>query len=226
MNVNVNGGEFGARLRARREAARLSQQELADRSGLSIRAIRNIERGRTQWPYRNSLTRLADALGMREAGRAEFLAAVPRRQLARLVLEAGSALPGAGLGTAGAADQAPAPPAPRQLPAAVGCFTGRAAELAALTGLLDRRSGAATHTLVISAIGGTAGVGKTALAVAWAHRVAGRFPDGQLYVNLRGFDPDQPVAAAEALAGFLRALGVHGQDIPDAIAFRSIRAAP
>ena len=67
---------------------------------------------------------------------------------------------------------------------------------------------------MISAIGGTAGVGKTALAVHWAHQVAGRFPDGQLYVNLRGYDPDQPMPAADALAGFLRALGVPGQDIP------------
>ena len=68
--------------------------------------------------------------------------------------------------------------------------------------------------MVISAIGGTAGVGKTALAVHWAHQVAGRFPDGQLYVNLRGYDPGQPVPAADALAGFLRSLGVPGQDIP------------
>ena len=68
--------------------------------------------------------------------------------------------------------------------------------------------------MVVSAIGGTAGVGKTALAVHWAHQVAGRFPDGQLYVNLRGYDPDQPMPAADALAGFLRALGVPGQDIP------------
>ena len=67
---------------------------------------------------------------------------------------------------------------------------------------------------MISAIGGTAGVGKTALAVHWAHQVAGRFPDGQLYVNLRGYDPGQPMPAADALAGFLRSLGVPGQDIP------------
>jgi tetratricopeptide (TPR) repeat protein len=57
-------------------------------------------------------------------------------------------------------------------------------------------------------------VGKTALAVHWAHQVADRFPDGQLYVNLRGYDPDQLVPAADALAGFLRALGVPGPDIP------------
>jgi tetratricopeptide (TPR) repeat protein len=68
--------------------------------------------------------------------------------------------------------------------------------------------------VVISAIGGTAGVGKTALAVRWAHQVAQRFPDGQLYVNLRGYDPDQPLPAADALTGFLRSLGVPGQDIP------------
>jgi tetratricopeptide (TPR) repeat protein len=52
-------------------------------------------------------------------------------------------------------------------------------------------------------------------AVRWAHQVADRFPDGQLYVNLRGYDQDQPMAAADALAGFLRALGVAGQEIPD-----------
>jgi hypothetical protein len=74
---------------------------------------------------------------------------------------------------------------------------------------------------VISAIGGTAGVGKTALAVHWAHRVAGRFPDGQLYVNLRGYDPDQPVPAADALRGLLRSLGVPGQDIPPETAERA-----
>ncbi len=100
---------------------------------------------------------------------------------------------------------------PRQLPATVRHFTGRIAELAVLTSMLDR---GAELTVVILAIAGTAGVGKTALALRWAHQVTDRFPDGQLYVNLRGFDPGQPVAAPDALARFLRALGVAGQDIP------------
>jgi tetratricopeptide (TPR) repeat protein/DNA-binding SARP family transcriptional activator len=106
--------------------------------------------------------------------------------------------------------QPPDPHVPRQLPAAPPSFTGRAAELRMLGRLLNEAAG----TVVITAVGGTAGVGKTALAVHWAHQVAGRFPDGQLYVNLRGYDPDQPVTAANALARFLRALGVPGQDIP------------
>ena len=103
---------------------------------------------------------------------------------------------------------------PRQLPAAVAWFTGRDDEQAKLTGLLSLASGARTQAPVISVIGGTPGVGKTALAVHWAHEVAGNFPDGQLFVNLRGYDPDRPMLAADALAGFLRALGVPGQDIP------------
>jgi DNA-binding SARP family transcriptional activator/tetratricopeptide (TPR) repeat protein len=105
---------------------------------------------------------------------------------------------------------------PRQLPAAVSHLTGRAAELEALTGMHSDASG--TRTVVIS---GTAGVGKTAVAVHWAHQVAERFGDGQLYVNLRGYDPGQPVAPADALAGFLRALGVLGQEIPDEIEERA-----
>ena len=103
---------------------------------------------------------------------------------------------------------------PRQLPGTPAHFVGRAAELAALASLLDRAGTAAPGTVVISAIGGTAGVGKTALAAHFAHQVAWRFPDGQLYVNLRGYDPGPPVTAADALAGFLRALGVRSQDIP------------
>jgi tetratricopeptide (TPR) repeat protein len=70
-------------------------------------------------------------------------------------------------------------------------------------------------------VAGTAGVGKTAIAVQWAHQVAGSFPDGQLYVNLRGYDPEQPMTAAEALARFLRDLGMHGSDIPAEVGERA-----
>jgi DNA-binding SARP family transcriptional activator len=113
---------------------------------------------------------------------------------------------------------------PRELPADVDRFTGRTAELAELDRLLtaDGSPGPAgpagsvlsTGPPVICAVAGTAGVGKTALAVHWAHRVRDAFPDGQLYVDLRGYDPGEPVPAADALARFLRALGVPGQDIP------------
>ena len=68
--------------------------------------------------------------------------------------------------------------------------------------------------MLISAVAGTAGVGKTALAVHWGHRVRDALPDGQLYVNLRGYDPGEPVTAAGALARFLRSLGVADRDIP------------
>ncbi|MDQ4021408.1 MAG: tetratricopeptide repeat protein [Actinomycetota bacterium] len=125
---------------------------------------------------------------------------------------------------------------PAQLPADVQVFTGRSQELADLDRLLARTAdttaaagvpGKDSTAVVISAVSGTAGVGKTALALRWAHRVRGEFPDGQLYVNLHGFDPEQPLSAADALAGFLRALGLAGQNIPveaeeRAAAYRSL----
>ncbi|MBB5868836.1 tetratricopeptide (TPR) repeat protein/transcriptional regulator with XRE-family HTH domain [Allocatelliglobosispora scoriae] len=104
-------------------------------------------------------------------------------------------------------------PIPRQLPADVFRFTGRAAHLAELDALLH--SPGPSPTVVVSALSGTAGVGKTALAVHWAQRVSARFPDGQLYVNLRGFDPSgPPMSVTEAVRGFLDAFGVDAQRIP------------
>jgi DNA-binding SARP family transcriptional activator/tetratricopeptide (TPR) repeat protein len=94
---------------------------------------------------------------------------------------------------------------PAQLPADVRGFTGRAAELAAVDAL---GSG-------VVAVAGTAGVGKTAFAVHWAHRATARFPDGQLYVNLRGFDPaGESLDPARAVRGFLDALGVPPERVP------------
>jgi DNA-binding SARP family transcriptional activator/tetratricopeptide (TPR) repeat protein len=103
---------------------------------------------------------------------------------------------------------------PRQLPAGVGHFTGREAELKLLDELLDSPA-CSGGAVVVTAVRGMAGVGKTALAVHWARTVADRFPDGQLYVNLRGFDPDgAPVSAEEATGWFLGALGVPGTAVP------------
>ncbi|MGH3678839.1 MAG: BTAD domain-containing putative transcriptional regulator [Natronosporangium sp.] len=112
---------------------------------------------------------------------------------------------------------------PRELPADVAGFTGRGDALKALDGLVGGTGDGSSVPVVISAIAGTAGIGKTALAVHWGHQVVDRFPDGQLYVNLRGYDPDQPVAPADALARFLSGLGVAGQDIPLELADRAAR---
>ncbi|MEV4319488.1 BTAD domain-containing putative transcriptional regulator [Actinocrispum sp. NPDC049592] len=92
---------------------------------------------------------------------------------------------------------------PRQLPAAPRSFIGRADELKALSAAMD-----AGATVAISAIGGAGGIGKTWLALHWAHQHLDRFPDGQLFVNLRGFDPsNEPMSPAVALRGFVEALG-------------------
>jgi len=113
-------------------------------------------------------------------------------------------------------DADPVPPpvtaVPRHLPAPPRWFTGRGGELARLDQAL---TDAASGTVVISAIGGAGGIGKTWLALAWAHRHARRFPDGQLFVDLRGFSPtEQPLAPDAVLFGFLGALGVSSDDVP------------
>jgi tetratricopeptide (TPR) repeat protein len=120
---------------------------------------------------------------------------------------------------------------PAQLPPDVWGFVGRAAEQAELDRLLGeivtapgaQPAGAPVATV----LSGTAGAGKTALAVHWAHAVRAQFPDGQLYIDLHGYDPLRPRTAAEALAGFLRALGLSDQEIPPeveerAAAFRTL----
>jgi tetratricopeptide (TPR) repeat protein/transcriptional regulator with XRE-family HTH domain len=176
-------------LARRRKAVGLTQEQLAERLGVERTTVVRWERGETQ-PRPGLRPRLARALGV-SADRIEELLA---------------------------ADGSPdghAAQVPRQLPAAPAGFTGRAAELQALTGILDAASMDALGTVVISAIGGTAGVGKTALALHWAHQVAGRFGDGQLYVNLRGYDPSgTPVAPGAAVGGFLDALGVPPERFP------------
>jgi DNA-binding SARP family transcriptional activator/Tfp pilus assembly protein PilF len=107
----------------------------------------------------------------------------------------------------------PAILAPAQLPPDAAAFTGRTAHLRQLDALVPTPVPAGT-AVVITAITGTAGVGKTALAVHWAHRVRGRFPDGQLYVNLQGFATTAPLRPIEALSRFLQAMGLPAERIP------------
>ena len=123
--------------------------------------------------------------------------------------------PAPAAGSSGAPAQASAgePLLPRQLPAAVRHFAGRADALKALAELAAEAG--AGRAVVISAIHGTAGVGKTTLAVHFAHQVAGNFPDGQLYVNLRGFDPaGPPMPTGEAIRLLLAGLAVPAAQIP------------
>ncbi|KOX27122.1 hypothetical protein ADK67_14675 [Saccharothrix sp. NRRL B-16348] len=133
-----------------------------------------------------------------------------------------------------AAPSSPTQVLPRQLPAAPGLFTGRVADLAELdraltTAAPDRADitgpgptcadlSAASATVMVSAIGGAGGIGKTWLALAWAHRNLDLFPDGQLFVDLHGFSPaGDPVAPAVAVRGFLDALGVDPGRIPTSL---------
>jgi tetratricopeptide (TPR) repeat protein/transcriptional regulator with XRE-family HTH domain len=195
--------QFGALLRRHRAEVGLTQEELAERSGISVRAIADLERGRTARPYRRSITLLADALKLVGAEREEFTRS--------------ARAPGGG----------PAGRPPHELPADVAAFTGRAAELAELDRLLGPRDngdgGRDQAAVVIAAVSGTAGVGKTALTVRWAHQARARFSDGQLYADLRGYGPDPPVAASDALAGLLRSLGVAGPEIPAGVDERAAR---
>jgi transcriptional regulator with XRE-family HTH domain len=157
--VSQDAVGFGARLRACREDAGLSQEDLAARSGVSLRAIGKLEQERTRWPYRETVQRLADALDLRDQARADFAAAAERRR-SRLASSTASGeqapprAPGADL---------PSAIVPRQLPGVAAHFTGRAAELMTLDAMLEQAGGQRQGTMVISAIGGTAGVGKTNL---------------------------------------------------------------
>ncbi|MBB5959803.1 DNA-binding SARP family transcriptional activator [Saccharothrix tamanrassetensis] len=162
--------------------------------------------------------RQADALRHYERTRrrlAEELGADPSQPLRSLHQRILAAHPDLTAPTRRSTPSSAAPaPLPRQLPAPPGTFTGRAHELAELTAALD--AGVARGgTVAISAIGGAGGVGKTWLALHWAHRNTDRFPDGQLFVNLRGFDPTAaPLPAAVALRGFLDAFQVDPHTIP------------
>jgi tetratricopeptide (TPR) repeat protein/transcriptional regulator with XRE-family HTH domain len=194
-----SGVQLGRLLIGFRVDRGLSQEALASRSGMSVRAIRNLERGHVERPRRTSIALLADALALTDAERVVF-------KKASVDVDGRAD---------GPVDTQPDPACgvPRQLPPDIADFTGRDLALERLySRVRDRRRG--STAVVITAATGKAGVGKTTLAVHAAHQLRHLFPDGQLYVNLRGVEA-QALDPADVLCGFLRALGVDGRSIPD-----------
>jgi transcriptional regulator with XRE-family HTH domain len=194
---------FAALLRNLRTQARLTQEELAEASGVRPRSISDLERGVAVSPQRETIRRLADALNLPGPDRARFEAVARGRPVPP---------------PAEAAAQAAA--ATRTLPRDVASFTGRQQELQEL---VNATVGLAASAGVVSihAIGGMAGVGKTAFAVHAAHRLAGQFPAGQIFLPLHGHTPGQfPVDPAGALASLLLTAGVPAGQIPASLEAR------
>jgi tetratricopeptide (TPR) repeat protein/transcriptional regulator with XRE-family HTH domain len=196
-------GSFAELLRQHRLRLRLTQEALAVLAAVSSRSIREMERGAGRSPRPDTTVQLADALQLSGADRAEFV-----RAGEILFWESRAGRPGRTERTV-----------PRQLPTDVAHFTGRDRQLAQLDALRPDPPAGEPAAVVIATVSGTAGVGKTALVVHWAHRAAHWFPDGQLHLNLRGFDPGGPVMApAEALRGLLHALDVPPERVPPDLA--------
>lgn len=170
---------LAALLRRLRQDAGLTREALAERAGISVEAIGALEGGRRQYPRPTTLDRLADALEASADDRQRLTTAARRPKI-------GSAA--------------------HRLPPGIGDFTGREQQLASLVALL-RSPAAAAPGIVVSTVGGMGGVGKTTLAVQAARQVTDVFPDGQLYLNLRG-GGGNPLESVDALRQLLQALGV------------------
>jgi transcriptional regulator with XRE-family HTH domain/tetratricopeptide (TPR) repeat protein len=179
---------FGGLVRAYRQRLGLTQEELAHKARVNVRTIGKLEAGQIGNPRPATVRLLADALELPEPERARFHTAATSPEQSSVESR----------------------PVPRQLPADVAGFTGRDRQVSQLDDLLD----GSARPAPVAVLTGTAGVGKTALAVHWAHRARARFVDGELYVNLRGYAPGRPLEPIEALAHFLDALGVAAERIP------------
>ncbi|MEJ3658051.1 tetratricopeptide repeat protein [Actinomycetes bacterium KLBMP 9759] len=190
----------GALLRAWRQRRAMTQEELAARAGLNVRTVRRLETGASSRKPQSSTVRLLmEALALEPAEQAVLLDAIGSGGAVRPVEWAVAA--------------------PRQLPATTPAFTGRLAEIAELERLVDSADPAA---VVVAAIDGMAGIGKTTLAVQLAHRVADRCPDGQVFLDLHGFTEGiDPVGPAAALDRVLRSFGVPGHRIPTGVEERA-----
>ena len=185
---------FAGLLRKLRREAGLTQEELAAAAVLSVRGVSYLERGVVTSPQKETVRLLADALGLIGPARAEFEAAARGR---------------AGPGGVAAAT--------RTLPRDIASFTGRQQELEQLA----KAAAGAGGVVSIHAIGGMAGVGKTAFAVHAAHRLADRFPGGQIFLPLHGHTPgQQPVDPEDALASLLLTAGVPPAQVPPGLEAR------
>ncbi len=198
-----SGEEFAGLLKRLRTEAGLTQEDLAERSGVSVRSISDLERGINRSARRETARLLADALNLTGVERATFEAAALRHAPGL------SVLPWAQGTRRGAIAVAT-----RTLPRDVASFTGREDELAQLMDAVQSALGAG-GVVSIHAIGGMAGVGKTTFAVHAAHRLASRFPDGQIFLTLNAHTAGRrPVDPVEALANLLLTVGVTAEQIP------------
>ncbi|WNV86083.1 NB-ARC domain-containing protein [Umezawaea sp. Da 62-37] len=176
---------FGDLLRFFRLRGAWTQEQLSTRTGVSVRAIADMERGRARAPQRRTAELLAAGLELSEAEADGLLSA--RRTSRNRAAEQGEA--------------------PCALPEAITDLAGRAPELARLTEVGDEQQ------LVVAVVHGAPGIGKSTLAVHAAHRMAGRFPGGRFFLDLRGMD-DEPLPPADAAHLLLRAMGVATDSIP------------
>ncbi|GAA1568023.1 XRE family transcriptional regulator [Dactylosporangium maewongense] len=192
---------FALLLRTARHECGLTLEELSEVSGVSVRALSDMERGKALGPQRRTVELIADALKLEGVRRAEFVA----------LAKAGRARP----------ERLTVAPGLCELPGSIGDFTGRTAELTWIAGLLDASDGP-TDRLGAAVISGGAGVGKTTLVVRAAHRLRDRFPDGVYFLNALGMSR-RPAASTDLLGLALRAIGVRDQQLPQAPAERAGR---
>lgn len=203
----VGNAAFADLLTSVRQRAGLTQEELAARSGTSVRTVSNLERGSVHRPHADTVKRLAVALGLTGATAGGFIGVARGHALA----------PAIGVTSVGSGR------APAQLPADLADFTGRDATVERLIGLLGREHRSAPRVI---AIVGTGGTGKSSLATHLATRIRGEFPHGQLVAELHGAS-SQPARPDDVLATLLRGLGVSAPNIPAglderAAAYRSL----
>ncbi|MFI0815890.1 helix-turn-helix domain-containing protein [Streptomyces sp. NPDC021098] len=179
---------LGDLVREWREAVGLTQRDLAEEAGVSVRGLRDIEGGRSRSPQRRTLRQLADALGLDDR---EYRALTGRRS----------------------APDAPGPGGPCTLPGRFAGFTGRTAELRTVRDLAERASGGALAETAACVVSGQPGTGKSTLSVRAAEDAAPLFPDGQLALDLRG-TRDAPPSPEHLLGSLLRTLGLPAGHIP------------